>query len=200
MDPHADPGVTGPAHPEPGEDRARPERGARVWMVVLPAVWLILGVGGAAAIVSWVRADAPDSSAASSQASSPAPGATSGATAPATSTATPKPKKTTKPTATKPTKPAVATTRTLQVGVYNRSRIAGLASRTAQEARQAGWTVAVTGNWSAGTPPQNTIYFPRDGEPEARLLGRDLGISRFKPVVSPPMNERRLTVLLVSTP
>ena len=49
-------------------------------------------------------------------------------------------------------------------------------------------------NWY-GTVPASTVYFPERLRAEAKLLGRDLGISRLKPAIA-PMRLDRLTVIL----
>ena len=80
------------------------------------------------------------------------------------------------------------------VEVYNNSGISGLAGSTAARASGAGWKVVGSDNWY-GTIPASTVYFPARLEAEAKLLGRDLGIRRLRPSIS-PMRLDRLTVIL----
>ena len=82
------------------------------------------------------------------------------------------------------------------VEVYNNSGISGLAGSTAARASGAGWKVLGSDNWY-GTIPASTVYFPQRLEAEARLLGRDLGIRRLRPSIS-PMRLDRLTVILTT--
>jgi len=85
--------------------------------------------------------------------------------------------------------------RTLPVMVLNGTRIAGLAAQTSGEVSEAGWTVAGSGN-AQGSYPANTIYYPPDGEDQAKLLGEDLGVDRLMPNLD-GMGDQ-LTVVLVS--
>jgi LytR cell envelope-related transcriptional attenuator len=82
------------------------------------------------------------------------------------------------------------------VEVYNNSGISGLAGSTAARASGAGWKVVGSDNWY-GTIPASTVYFPARLEAEAKLLGRDLGIRRLRPSIS-PMRLDRLTVILTA--
>jgi hypothetical protein len=82
------------------------------------------------------------------------------------------------------------------VEVYNNSGISGLAGSTAARASGAGWKVVGSDNWY-GTIPASTVYFPARLEAEAKLLGRDLGIHRLRPAIS-PMRLDRLTVILTT--
>jgi hypothetical protein len=95
----------------------------------------------------------------------------------------------------KPAKPPVRRAGTY-VEVYNNSGISGLAGSTAARASGAGWKVVGSDNWY-GTIPASTVYFPARLEAEAKLLGRDLGIRRLRPSIS-PMRLDRLTVILTS--
>jgi hypothetical protein len=94
-----------------------------------------------------------------------------------------------------PKKPAVKRGDTY-VEVYNNSGISGLAGRTAARAKGAGWQVVGEDNWY-GTIPASTIYYPARLQPAAKVLGRDLGISRMKPAIA-PMRLDRLTVILTT--
>jgi hypothetical protein len=85
--------------------------------------------------------------------------------------------------------------RTAYVEVYNNSGISGLAGSTAALLQDSGWRVVATDNWY-GQIPSSTVYYPRQLEAQARLLARDVGVSRLHPAVS-PMSFDRLTVILV---
>lgn len=68
--------------------------------------------------------------------------------------------------------------KTQQVRVYNNSTVEGLASRAADELREAGWSVVEVGNYSGGVIPTTTVYF-RPGTPEqkaAELLADEFGM------------------------
>jgi LytR cell envelope-related transcriptional attenuator len=80
------------------------------------------------------------------------------------------------------------------VEVYNNSGISGLAGSTAARAQGAGWQVVGSDNWY-GTIPASTVYYPARLHAAAKLLGRDLGISRLKAAIA-PMRGDRLTVIL----
>jgi hypothetical protein len=82
------------------------------------------------------------------------------------------------------------------VEIYNTSAIKGLAARTAAKAAVLNWQVVGTDNWSASVPAP-TIYFGPRLEDAARLLAKDLGISRVRPAVD-PMKPDRVTVILTS--
>jgi hypothetical protein len=82
------------------------------------------------------------------------------------------------------------------VEVYNNSGISGLAGSTAARAQGAGWEVVGSDNWY-GTIPASTVYYPARLHAQAKLLGKDLGISRLKPSIA-PMRGDRLTVILTS--
>ena len=82
------------------------------------------------------------------------------------------------------------------VEVYNNSGISGLAGSTAARISGAGWQVVGSDNWY-GTIPASTVYYPPRLEDAAKVLGRDIGITRLQPAVS-PMRFDRLTVILTS--
>jgi hypothetical protein len=82
------------------------------------------------------------------------------------------------------------------VEVYNNSGISGLAGRTADRISGAGWQVVGSDNWY-GTIPSSTVYYPARLHAEAKLLAKDVGITRLKPAIS-PMRFDRLTVILTS--
>lgn len=95
----------------------------------------------------------------------------------------------------KPAAPAV-NRGAVYVEVYNNSGIKGLAGRTATRVTGAGWQVVGSDNW-VGTIPASTVYFPPRLEAAAKLLGKDLGITRLRPAVA-PMRLDRLTVILTA--
>ncbi|MET1132330.1 MAG: LytR C-terminal domain-containing protein [Aeromicrobium sp.] len=184
---------------EPRDDRRDPEGRGPAWsLIVLPAVWLILGVAGGYVIIETVRDD--EAPAQSAQRTSKGPTPTAKATA--KKTAEPKPKKSAKPKTeptTEPTTQATAeptATRSIGVSVYNQIGIGGLAARVAGQARAAGWTIGAVADWR-GSVPQDTIYYPAGRQGEAALLGRDLGISRLMPATA-GMSGTNLTVVLAS--
>ena len=119
---------------------------------------------------------------------------------PATATATPSPTPTSTAPAPvvkkKPTKKPVVRRGGTYVEVYNNSGISGLAGSTAARAQGAGWEVVGSDNWY-GTIPASTVYYPARLHAQAKLLGKDLGISRLKPSIA-PMRGDRLTVILTS--
>ena len=88
--------------------------------------------------------------------------------------------------------------RTAYVEVYNNSGISGLAGDTAATLQDSGWRVVATDNWY-GEIPGSTVYYPSQLEAQAKLLARDVGISRLHPAVA-PMSFDRLTVILVGYP
>jgi hypothetical protein len=95
----------------------------------------------------------------------------------------------------KPKKPVVRRGETY-VEVYNNSGISGLAGSTASRAQGAGWQVVGSDNWY-GTIPASTVYYPERLAAHAKVLGRDLGISRVAPAIA-PMRFDRLTVILTT--
>jgi len=92
-------------------------------------------------------------------------------------------------------KPAVKRSAVI-VEVYNNSGVRGLAGRTAEKASVLGWQVVGSDNW-VGAIPAPTVYYGPRLEAAARLLGKDLGITRFRPAVA-PMRPDRLTVILTA--
>ena len=87
--------------------------------------------------------------------------------------------------------------RTAYVEVYNNSGVTGLAAETSAVLQDSGWRVVTTDNWY-GEIPANTVYYPQRLGPQARLLSRDLGVTRLHPVV-PGMSFDRITVILTGT-
>lgn len=80
------------------------------------------------------------------------------------------------------------------VEIFNNSRIKGLAGRTADQAKAAGWNVVGTDNWY-GTIEASTVYFPPRLRPAGQALARDLGIKKTK-IAQDPMKMDRVTVIL----
>ena len=164
--------------------RVRTQRG-----VAMSSPVALLSVGavvlaGAAFVATSGHDDEPTQPAAARPAvtTSPSPTPTSTAPAPVVKQK-PKPKK----------KPVVRRGGTY-VEVYNNSGISGLAGSTAARAQGAGWEVVGSDNWY-GTIPASTVYYPARLHAQAKLLGKDLGISRLKPSIA-PMRGDRLTVIL----
>lgn|GEM_PF-5733149 len=118
-----------------------------------------------------------------------------------TPTPTPTPSATPTPTPTptpspKP-KPKPIRRSEVSVSVFNNSSVTGLAARAADRARAAGWRVVFVDNWN-GAIPDSTVYYPRSLARAAKLLAKDLGISRVLPAVD-PMRSDRLTVIVISS-
>ena len=107
------------------------------------------------------------------------------------------PSPTPSPTVT-PTKHARPTLRrtAYAVVVFNNSNVAGLTGRTAKRAEAVGWNVVGEDNWY-GTISAPTVYYPDGMHRAAKTLGKDLGISRVMPAIS-PMSNQRLTVILTA--
>lgn len=165
--------------------RVRDERGvvapSRVMLVAIVAV----AIAGATYVATMPD---PAQSAHTVAAKEPASSPTLSPSAPPTSTAS-TPKQTPKP------KPALKRS-DVYVEVFNNSGIGGLASRTSDKAQGVGWKVVGSDNWY-GTIPATTVYYPQRLEPAAKILARDLGITRVKPAIA-PMRFDRLTVILTT--
>jgi hypothetical protein len=97
------------------------------------------------------------------------------------------------PSAKPKPKPAVQRGK-VYVEVYNNSGVTGLAGQVADRATDMGWQVVGSDNWY-GTISASTVYYPARLHDEAKLLGKDLGITRLKPTIA-PMRGDRLTVIL----
>ena len=113
------------------------------------------------------------------------------ATAPGTATARPHDKP-------DHSRPRPIERRTAYVEVYNNSGLTGLAGETSAVLQDTGWRVVTTDNWY-GEIPASTVYYPQRLGAQARLLARDLGVTRLHPAV-PPMSFDRITVILTGTP
>ena len=92
--------------------------------------------------------------------------------------------------------PSAVVERDVEVWVYNNSRVTGLADRTAQKAKAAGWTVAGWSNWT-DVVPRTTVFYPAGKEAQAKLLADDLGIETISPITA-EMKPDLLTVILTS--
>ena len=163
--------------------RVRTQRG-----VALSSPVALLSVGavvlaGAAFVATSGHDEEPTRPAAAAAPAVTTPAATPTSTAPEPAVTKPKPKK----------KQPVRRGGTY-VEVYNNSGISGLAGSTAARAQGAGWQVVGSDNWY-GTIAASTVYYPSRLHAQAKLLGKDLGISRLKPSIA-PMRGDRLTVIL----
>ncbi len=67
------------------------------------------------------------------------------------------------------------------VSVLNNSRVSGLADRSAARFRAGGWPVRTTGNYSGGTIPQTTVYYPPGQQASAQRFAKQFGIPRVRP-------------------
>ena len=162
--------------------RVRTQRG-----VAMSSPVALLSVGavvlaGAAFVATSGHDEEPTRPAAASAVTTPAATPTPTPTAPEPAVTKPKPKK-------QPVRRGGT-----YVEVYNNSGISGLAGSTAARAQGAGWEVVGSDNWY-GTIPASTVYYPARLHAQAKLLGKDLGISRLKPSIA-PMRGDRLTVIL----
>lgn len=109
-------------------------------------------------------------------------------------TSQPTPTKAATPKASpKPPAPAIQRNK-VYVVVFNNSNIKGLAGSTATKAQGLGWNVVGSDNWY-GTIDASTVYFPEHLEAAAKVLAKDLRITRLKPAID-PMQPDRLTVIL----
>jgi hypothetical protein len=164
--------------------RVRTQRGVAMSSpIALLSVGAVV-VAGAAFVATSGHDEEPTRPAAAPAVTTPAatPTPTSTSTAPEPAVTKPKPKK-------QPVRRGGT-----YVEVYNNSGISGLAGSTAARAQGAGWEVVGSDNWY-GTIPASTVYYPARLHAQAKLLGKDLGISRLKPSIA-PMRGDRLTVIL----
>lgn len=68
----------------------------------------------------------------------------------------------------------------VQVRVFNNSTVSGLAAETATTLESNGWSVAETGNYSAGTVPKSAVYYTATSASEKRAaqeIAEELGIA-----------------------
>ncbi len=166
--------------------RQRDERGVVAPGRVTLAAMVVVAIGAA----SYVATMPQSSDAARVTASSTAP---STATTSPTRSAAPKPvKKTKKAPKAKP----VVKRSDVYVEVFNNSGIHGLAGQTSGKAQSVGWKVVGSDNWY-GTIPATTVYYPQRLQAAAKVLARDLGITRLRPAIA-PMRFDRLTVILTT--
>ena len=159
--------------------------------VVLPATALVLSICAvAAAAVGFVLTSSPRPDPANA-----ASGQIHRVATPRTPTPTPTPQPRTHPSHKLKPKPKVDRSATYVV-VFNNSNVSGLAAGTAAKAQAVGWNVIATDNWY-GTVAAPTVYYPARLQRAAKLLARDLGITRVKPAID-PMQMDRLTVILTA--
>jgi hypothetical protein len=149
------------------------------WFFGLAAVLCVLGVVAVGWSVTGDRSASPE----------PVPAPTSTSTTPAPTQTISEPAED-QPTSAE--RPAVA------VEILNATSTAGLAARTADDARDAGWTVTRTGNWLYGAS-HNAVYYPEGSEDAAGQLARDLGIESVEPATE-AMADDKLTVLVIDRP
>ena len=191
-----------------------PRRGAhraprQTLAVVVPsvvAVVLVLALVGALYLLLGTRdgRDVAGPATVSPRPSAPtSPGSpTPGVSTPPAPTTTPTASVTSPPT-TRPATPSPGATTDQAVPrpsvvVLNQSREAGLAGRVADMLREAGWTVAATGNFR-GTVVATTVYYPSGLADAAAALAADLpGPDRIRPVFG-NLSTTRLTVVLTSS-
>ncbi|WP_229054852.1 LytR C-terminal domain-containing protein [Aeromicrobium sp. Leaf350] len=164
----------------------------------VPPVWLIMvavvaAVAGAATI-GWFAWD-------STRDDDPAASASSSPTTSEPTEESPEPEPTPVPTTPVPEPPAPtqpAVDRTPGVSILNGTGIDGLASEASDFLSDAGWADRRTGD-TAGSYPENTVYYPPQFEAQAQTLAQDLGITRVRPSVD-GMRDDRLTAVLISRP
>ncbi|QIX25697.1 LytR C-terminal domain-containing protein [Nocardioides sp. JQ2195] len=160
--------------------RARDDRG-----VAFPSPLVILSIVAVAmAVIAYVATSGSGGSSEMEPVSKPAPSAT------ASPTIAPEPE---------PVKKKVKKVNRAKVyvAIFNNSNISGLAGSTASTARDAGWQVVGSDNWM-GMIPAPTVYYPPRLKAAAKLLAKDLDITRLMPAVD-PMNFDRLTVILTAS-
>ncbi len=87
--------------------------------------------------------------------------------------------------------------RNVPVGVFNSSRVSGLAGAVAGRARAAGWVVNDVANWR-GNFAATTIYYPVGSKAQAELLAQDLEVGNVQPSIA-GMRTDRLTVIVTGS-
>lgn len=190
--------------PEPRPSGQQPEAiiERRVLPTVIAVALTLVGVAVGVWLVGGLGADTDDSTTSSPATSTPTAAPSTGTTSEPTSEPTAEPtsepttEPTTEPTASATTSAPAVADRSLAVGVFNQTRVTGLARRVAGQAQTAGWTVTAIGNWR-GSVPADTVYYPAGREADGALLAADLGISRTMPAIA-TMAANRLTVVLVT--
>ncbi len=159
-----------------------------VWLIVVALVAVVVGAAG----IGWLAWDATRD-----------PDAAPVASSPSTTEPTPEPS-TAAPTTPAPTTeappppPTPAVDRSPGVSILNGTSIDGLASEASDLLGDLGWPDLRTGD-TAGSYPENTVYFPPQLEAQAQTLAQDLGITRIRPSVD-GMRDDRLTAVLISRP
>ena len=159
-----------------------------VWLIGVALVAVVVGAAG----LGWLAWDA-------TRGSDPASAASSASTSePTPEPSTPAPTTAAPTTEAPPPPPEPTVDRTPGVSVLNGTSIDGLASEASDLLGDLGWPDLRTGD-TAGSYPENTVYFPPQLEAQAQTLAQDLGITRIRPSVD-GMRDDRLTAVLISRP
>lgn len=82
------------------------------------------------------------------------------------------------------------------VVVFNNTNVQGFAGKTATSVESLGWNVFKTDNWR-GVVDATTVYYAPKLKDAAKLLAKDLGIKRIKPLL-PDMNPKMLNIILTT--
>lgn len=164
------------------KDVPKAARVPSVWFTV----WSVLVVVISALALGYLAWDQTQNTEASSSVSSPSVSQSPSPTMSVSLSPSPSPSPT----------PIAVVERDVEVWVYNNSRVTGLADKTAQKAKAAGWVVAGWSNWTEVTP-RTTVYYPAGKEEQAKLLAEDLGIETIAPITG-EMKPNLLTVILTS--
>jgi LytR cell envelope-related transcriptional attenuator len=164
--------------------RVRDERGVVAPSRLLLLLIVIVAIAGATYVATM-----PDPSSSAHTVADKNPATASSSPSASATASVPAPAK------TKKAVPAVKRSE-VYVEVFNNSGIHGLAGRTSGKAQSVGWKVVGSDNWY-GTIPATTVYYPGRLKAAAKILARDLGITRVKPAIQ-PMRLDRLTVILTT--
>lgn len=159
-----------------------------VWLIVVALVAVVVGAAG----IGWLAWDATRDSDSQPAASS------AGTTEPTPEPTTAAPTTATPTTEVPPPPPEPVVDRSPGVSILNGTSIDGLASEASDFLGDLGWPDLRTGD-TAGSYPENTVYFPPQLEAQAQTLAQDLGITRIRPSVD-GMRDDRLTAVLISRP
>lgn len=154
------------------DDGAQSGRGLR-WILVAGLLALVIG-----AVAFFVL---PRLGLSASPAGQTGPSASSSA-APSSAAPSAQPSQTQSSAGTTPSPTATSGSagadKTLEVGVYNGTTTAGVGTRVATTARNAGWNVTAVANW-AGVPVNTSVvyYKTADQAASARALAADVGVT-----------------------
>ncbi|GAB3269709.1 hypothetical protein GCM10027449_04080 [Sinomonas notoginsengisoli] len=149
------------------------------WILAAAIVALVIG-----AIAYFVLPNIglnPSPAAATSSTASNAPKASSGPASPSTPAASSPASRA--PSSAAPTAPPTTAApaqadKSLEVGVYNASGIAGLGTRAAATARTTGWAVSTVGNWGGAPVNASVVYYQSAAQAaSAKALAADVGIA-----------------------